>query len=255
VLKGVPLDSFFVYSCEICKVVSLNFSPEDFFKNWQDVADKGNEKSKTLKNLYEAAQVHHWRHALPPPVVAFLEDFKTTERFKNLQADYRYLVNYRAKWETTPFPITFTTVDCVVIKDGHVLMVKRKVHPGKGLLALPGGFINQNEWIFDAAIRELREETKIRLIKDDKEDLAEWKKCLTEQKVFDHPERSLRGRVVTHCFCFQLPSGGDLPEVRGADDAEKAFWMPIGDIGFRETELFEDHGSIVQHFVWRTYKT
>lgn len=54
----------------------------------------------------------------------------------------------------------FVTVDSIVLKSGHVLLVRRKSAPGKNLFAFPGGYLQQNESLVDCAIRELREETE-----------------------------------------------------------------------------------------------
>lgn len=59
-------------------------------------------------------------------------------------------------------------------------------------------------------------------------------------RVFDAPGRSLRGRVLTLSFLIHL-NPGPLPAVRGGDDAEKAFWMPLADIHVHEERFFEDH--------------
>src|SRR5579885_505933 len=99
-------------------------------------------------------------------VATYLENFKNTDSFKSLKASFDYLRDYKTAWEGAPFPVTFVTVDCVVIKSGHVLVVRRKGNPGKGQIALPGGFLNQNEHIQDGALRELKEETGIKVDKD-----------------------------------------------------------------------------------------
>ena len=204
------------------------------------------EKYKTYEDLFYRCGTVKWRALVPPQIVPLLDTFQKTPLYKRLQGDAKYYLDYKAKWEGTPFPVTFTTVDSVVIKNGHVLMVKRRIHPGKGLYALPGGFINQNEWILDAAVRELQEETRIKI-----DPTVMKTQYLKDQHVFDNPDRSLRGRVITHAFYFRLPDGGPLPEVRGADDAELAVWVPLGDLGHMEEQLFEDHGSIIQFFIWK----
>jgi bifunctional NMN adenylyltransferase/nudix hydrolase len=172
----------------------------------------------------------------------YMEEFKKTETFKSLKEEYDFVKNYRASWEGAPFPPTFVTTDCIVIKSGHVLLVRRKGNPGRGLIALPGGFLNQKESIQDGAIRELKEETAIKVSKEDLE------KSIIEQKVFDFPGRSLRGRTITHAFLIDL-GNGPLPQVKGQDDAEKSFWLSLSDFANRESEFFEDHFQIVSHFV------
>jgi bifunctional NMN adenylyltransferase/nudix hydrolase len=39
--------------------------------------------------------------------------------------------------------------------------------------------------------------------------------------------------------------------VRGGDDAEKAFWMPLADVYAQEDAFFEDHLQIIQHLLTR----
>jgi bifunctional NMN adenylyltransferase/nudix hydrolase len=130
------------------------------------------------------------------------------------------------------------------VKSGHVLLVRRKECPGKGLFALPGGYLKTDQWIRDSAICELKEETSIGLLP------AVLKERIKESRVFDHPERSLRGRTVTHAYLLDLGSG-ELPVVEGADDAQEAFWMPICDLMLHESQFFEDHLHILIHFLHR----
>jgi bifunctional NMN adenylyltransferase/nudix hydrolase len=120
--------------------------------------------------------------------------------------------------------------------------VQRKAAPGEGLYALPGGFLNQKERIIDGMIRELTEETRIKV--PDKVLIGSIK----NQHVFDHPNRSQRGRTITHAFHIELPPG-PLPKVKGSDDAKSAAWWRISDINARWDELFEDHGDIISYFV------
>lgn len=159
-----------------------------------------------------------------------------------LRDEYHFIKSYKEKWEAAPFPPTFMTTDAIVIKSGHVLLVKRKFNPGKGLWALPGGFVNQNEHIKDCVIRELKEETKIKV------DKPVLRRSIKEMKVFDHPKRSLRGRTITFAYLIDLGEG-PLPVVKGSDDAEFAGWIPLADLGGLEDQMFEDHNDIIQNLV------
>lgn len=185
-----------------------------------------------------------YKTLVPDGTAKLMEEFKNTDKFKDLKADYDYLREYRMSWEGAPFPVTFVTVDAVVIKSGHVLTVRRKGNPGKGLIALPGGFLNQNERVLDGMLRELREETVIKMSKEDLE------KAIKDSRVFDHPDRSLRGRTITHAFLINL-GAGVLPQVKGSDDADKAWWMPLSESHDREDEFFEDHYHIISYFMNR----
>jgi bifunctional NMN adenylyltransferase/nudix hydrolase len=140
----------------------------------------------------------------------------------------------------------FITTDAVVVCEGHILLVKRGQHPGKGLWALPGGFLRGNERIKECVVRELLEETGIRVNKKTLE------ASLNEFHVFDHPGRSSRGRTVTHAYLIKLDKdilSDSLPEVKGADDAAEAKWIPLMDLGKLEQEFFEDHLHLINHFM------
>lgn len=161
--------------------------------------------------------------------------------WKVLCEEYRMIQDYREAWKAAPYAPTFVTVDAVVVQSGHVLLVKRKASPGKGLWALPGGFLNQEETLLDGAIRELREETRIKV------PAPVLRGSVVGQKTFDAPNRSLRGRTITTAFHIDLGYDTTLPKVKGSDDAEKAKWVPFNQV--RSDQMFEDHFSILDHFL------
>ncbi|MNT46818.1 Bifunctional NMN adenylyltransferase/Nudix hydrolase [compost metagenome] len=68
--------------------------------------------------------------------------------------------------------------------------------------------------------------------------------CLGTE-VFDHPERSLRGRTITHVFAFHLPHTA-LPTVQAGDDAAAARWVPIRELAALEAQMFEDHFHVLR---------
>jgi len=167
-----------------------------------------------------------------------------TEHGDRLRDEYHFLQDYKAGFAALPYPPTFVTTDNVVVKSGHILLIKRKCNPGKGLWALPGGFLDQGEKIQAGAIRELKEETKIKVHKN------ELEKMMIDTKIFDHPLRSLRGRTITHAHLYDL-GYGPLPDVKGGDDAAGAFWIPLADAHKMEHEMFEDHYDIVVNMTSR----
>ncbi len=179
----------------------------------------------------------------PAPVADFLKGFTCGETFARLSQEFKANRDYRAAWEGSPFPPIFVTADAVVTCSGHVLVVTRGGNPGKGLLALPGGFVRSNERIKDAAVRELKEETRIKV------DKPVLKRAIVDSEVFDYPARSERGRTVTHAYHIKLE--GKLPEVKltGADDAVKCQWMPFVEVMRRADEFFEDHIHIINNFI------
>lgn len=188
------------------------------------------------------------RDSCPPEVVDLLADFRLGDDFADLVREAEFIADYRARWAQAPFPPTFVTVDAVVVQAGHVLLIRRGEQPGKGRLALPGGFLGQNETLRDAVIRELREETQI----------ADQKGSIppamlgsfiedSQTRVFDDPNRSARGRTITHAFLFRCPRRDRLFTVRGGDDAASADWYRLGDLN--PQEFFEDHWFILQAMV------
>ena len=150
-------------------------------------------------------------------------------------------------WDVAPFPPTFVTTDAVVVALGHVLVIKRGRNPGKGLYALPGGFLEQDERIVDGCLRELKEETHFDLPK------AKLESMIKDQHVFDHPLRDPRGRTITHAFLFDLKDAKALEfyNVQADDDASEVLWMPINEIQAREDEFFNDHAQMIRFFLNR----
>lgn len=197
-----------------------------------------------IRESYLRGESRRVRH-VPPAVQEFLSQFAQTADYTRLSQEQAFVDQYKQEWSVAPYPPIFVTVDAVVFKSAHVLVVKRRGFPGKGQLALPGGFVEQSEWLEHAVVRELREETGIALPQN------ELRKFIRASRVFDHPERSVRGRTITHGYYFNLGTVGDLPKVKGSDDAAKAFWMSLNDVYLNEDRFFEDHVSIITHFVNR----
>jgi bifunctional NMN adenylyltransferase/nudix hydrolase len=188
-----------------------------------------------------------WRELVPETVQRYLEIFKTTEFFPHLQKEFAYLQRYKedTSFVGVSFAPTFITTDAVVVQSGHVLVIRRGHQPGKGLLALPGGFLKVDLKLEDNAIKELKEETQIKV------SAQVLRGSIKSSHVFDHPERSQRGRTVTFAYLIELaPDLKDgLPRVKGGDDAAKAFWLPLSALSEKEDEFFEDHIHIIKYFL------
>ncbi|MHC4177717.1 MAG: bifunctional nicotinamide-nucleotide adenylyltransferase/Nudix hydroxylase [Planctomycetota bacterium] len=227
-------------SLDATKVRKKLFDVGVFLMGWEDKSPEG---VPVLKLEIKASQDEWFARNLPAPVTAFLQAFRGTTAFAHLADEFYHNQEYKESWGSTPFPPIFVTADAVTTCSGHVLVIKRGGNPGKGLLALPGGFVRENERIRDAALRELKEETRIKV------DKIILESSIVASDVFDYPGRSLRGRTVTHAFHVKL-RGGKLPEVKasGADDAKGAFWLPLLEVFRRGDEFFEDHLSIIQRF-------
>lgn len=175
---------------------------------------------------------------VPAPVAEFLGASLADGRLDGVRAEHEFVARYRRQWEGAPYKPTFVTVDTVVVQSGHVLLVERKAMPGKGLWALPGGFVNQHETLREAALRELREETRLAV------PLPVLEGSIAASRTFDDPHRSLRGRTITTAFLVRLTDREELPRVKGGDDAARARWHPLGTL--ERGRMFEDHHAIIE---------
>ncbi|SDV47315.1 bifunctional nicotinamide-nucleotide adenylyltransferase/Nudix hydroxylase [Chitinasiproducens palmae] len=180
--------------------------------------------------------------AVSAPVNEWLHAFRGTAPFAQLKAEAEFIAGYRKAWAAAPYPVTFVTVDAVVVHSGHILLVRRRSEPGRGLWALPGGFLGQDERLETGCIRELREETGLKLPE------PVIRGSLRDRQVFDHPDRSLRGRTITHAFLFSF-AVGELPRIKGGDDADKARWVPLNTFAQMRDVMYEDHFDIAYHFL------
>lgn len=223
----------------------LKIFPQYRFEDLGETPLLGGQVSPTIIDATRIRDLmfnNHWsfiRGAIPDAIFPFLTSWTKNPDYGRLADEHLYLARYKQSWANTPYPPVFITTDAVVVQSGHVLLIERGGNPGKGLLAPPGGFLGQNDFIKDSCIRELIEETSIKL---QPEVLT---RCIVAQEVFDRPDRSQRGRTVTHAFLFRLDDTKPLPPVRGADDANHALWVPFNKVLEKPNLLFEDHHQIV----------
>ena len=139
---------------------------------------------------------------------------------------------------TYKYPRPAVTADCVVItkeEQPKVLLIQRSADPYKGCWAFPGGFMNMDETTEQCAIRELEEETGLRV--SDVHQIGAYSKV----------DRDPRGRTITVAYLAII----DKPvQVTGQDDAAKAEWWPLSAL----PELAFDHAEIMRDAV-RVYMT
>lgn len=131
---------------------------------------------------------------------------------------------------TYKYPRPAVTADCIVITreaEPKVLLIQRGNHPFKGCWAFPGGFMNMDETTEQCAIRELEEETGLRLSK------------IQQIGAYSKVDRDPRGRTITVAYLALI----DAPvTVTGQDDAAKAQWFSIDAL----PPLAFDHEEIMQ---------
>ncbi|TNE30861.1 MAG: NUDIX hydrolase [Bacteroidetes bacterium] len=108
-----------------------------------------------------------------------------------------------------------------------ILLIERKYPPFEGKWALPGGFVEKDEDLPDAARRELLEETGVQL------------QSLAQIGTFGKPDRDPRKRVISVAYCAILH---ELFDTQAGDDAAKAIWFPLDAL----PELAFDHDAIVR---------
>jgi bifunctional NMN adenylyltransferase/nudix hydrolase len=219
----------------------------DMFPQWGPMVEIDNIRdinASDVRNEYFEGTLLNWHDfdVLPSGIQNYLRAWSKTPEYFSLVKEYKFIQSYKKSWEKAPYPPIFVTSDAVVVQSGHILLVQRRASPGKGLWALPGGFVNVNEHIFDAVIRELREETKLGISN------GLMRGSFKRTQCFDKPNRSLRGRTITHAYLFELPNG-KLPKVKGSDDALDAKWFSIDDIKNMQDQFFEDHYQIIEEMV------
>lgn len=182
---------------------------------------------------------------LPEEILAYLECFMNREAraYHEISDEWKYYEQYRADHQfraDLPYEPTHVTTDAVITNAGHVLMVVRRDRPGRGLLALPGGFLQKGFTIKQSMLNETAEETEIKIPG------AVLRGSIRSHRYFDDPGRSLRGRVITHAFHIALDEP-TLPKVKGGSDASSARWIPLAQL--KRDQLFEDHFDIIETLV------
>ncbi len=181
----------------------------------------------------------------PVSTLGFVRAWTSLPFFQTLALEWHKLRDDKLRWACAPYPPVFVTVDAVVRCAEHILLIQRGGFPGKGLWAVPGGFIEQRETVYQSALRELQEETHLHLLEQS------MQSALREVAVFDHPDRSLRGRTITHAHYFDL-GDREFPEVQAADDAQAARWVPISELATMEDRFHDDHFHMLDHFLQLT---
>ena len=140
------------------------------------------------------------------------------------------------------YPPFYVTVDIVVlaIRDSrlHALMIRRASEPYTGAWALPGGFVEIDEDLRDAAERELEEETGVRI----------GTETLTQVHTYGTPGRDPRHRVVSVAWLAAFP---ETVDVTAGDDASHAEWRPVDDLLVDDSgeRLAFDHAGILRDAV------
>lgn len=120
-------------------------------------------------------------------------------------------------------------VDVIIRDPGGVVLIKRKNEPFKGRWALPGGFVNYGERVEDAATREVKEETGLRV------------KLGKLVGVYSDPKRDPRGHTVSACYLARR-AGGRLRASSDAQEARIFKLIPWRKLAFDHARILKDAG-------------
>jgi len=129
------------------------------------------------------------------------------------------------------YPRAALTVDCVVFgRDGDtlkVLLIRRVSAPYADCWALPGGFVEMDETLEQAALRELEEETGLQLTHAE------------QLRAFDGVNRDPRERVISVAHMAVVNVADHAP--KGSDDASEAAWFDLNGL----PPLAFDHDEVL----------
>jgi 8-oxo-dGTP diphosphatase len=132
---------------------------------------------------------------------------------------------------TYQYPMAAVTADVILINEAktQVLLIKRAKDPFANYWAFPGGFMEMNETLLEAAVRELKEETSL---------------VFSDLKFFcmaDTPNRDPRGRTISAVF-WSICASSEKPIA--ADDAAEVAWFELNNLPL----LAFDHQQLIDSF-------
>ena len=141
---------------------------------------------------------------------------------------------------TYKYPRPAVTADCVVMTNEpipKVLLIQRGANPFKGAWAFPGGFMNMDETTEECAIRELEEETGLKVA------------TVHQIGAYSKVDRDPRGRTITVAYLAIINSP---EEVKGQDDAANAAWFDLTNLphlAFDHYDIIKDAAAVYARYV------
>jgi 8-oxo-dGTP diphosphatase len=121
---------------------------------------------------------------------------------------------------------------CIATKDNkkYILLMMREYEPFKGSWAIPGGFLQNDEELFEGALRELKEETNIDTSNFETKELG----------VFGKVGRDPRKRIISVAYLVQV---NELLPISKANESLEVKWVPLDELD--TITLAFDHKDIV----------
>lgn len=187
-------------------------------------------------------------------VSAFLEEFATTDEYAKLKQEQTAVWAYKQSWAGSPFPPVFVATDAIVRYKDKIALIVRGGEFGVNKLALPGGYLEHDKTIFSNCLKELEEETGLSLFC--------MESYLVGIEIYDKVNRSPRGRMITHCYYFDItdcPTSSldydenGYPLLTAGDDAVNALWLNLEEIKANRDKFFSDHWSIIFNMLRDNY--
>lgn len=118
-------------------------------------------------------------------------------------------------------------VDALVVNHGKILLIKRRFAPFKNFYALPGGFVKYGEKVEDALVREVKEETGVKI------------KVMSLFNVYSEPKRDPRAHVISITFLARPIKGKPKP----CKETVEARWFSL--VNALRLKLAFDHRKIL----------
>ncbi|MBM7642888.1 NUDIX domain-containing protein [Streptococcus loxodontisalivarius] len=174
--------------------------------------------------------------------------------FESTGSEEEFLKIYK-EVDSQKYPRPSVTVDSVIFRycSGQVqlLLIKRKNHPFQGKYALSGGFVDEQEDLDQAVMREVFEETHVQLDKKQIEQLL----------TIGTPHRDPRAWTISVAYlCYLHYEDGQ--KVEAGDDAASTHWISLkntdgqielwdGESQISQEDLAFDHWQIIETAVTR----
>jgi len=219
------------------------------------IESQGPIDASTLRSLYFNSEEFGFQDSMnsklfnavvSEKILKFLIHWQESEAFQYIRDESRFIKKYKEMWSFTQYEPTFVTTDAVVIESGHILLTRRGNHPGKDQWALPGGFLGE-ESLLDSCVRELHEETRLKVPK------KVLKGSVVKSNVYDGVKRDPRGRFITHVYMFELVPCPDpkfkFTPIKAGDDAKHAEWIPLSKLNELKEDFFLDHLDIIKDMI------
>jgi 8-oxo-dGTP diphosphatase len=138
---------------------------------------------------------------------------------------------------TYKYPRPALTVDCILFgfdeQELKVLLIRRRHEPFAGMWALPGGFVDMDETLDEAALRELREETGVEKV------------SVEQLHTFGAVDRDPRGRTVSVVYYALVNPADQRPQADS--DAREVAWFAVSKV----PPLAFDHDEILAKAIER----